>query len=280
LENLYNEYLTIFTQQNNLDNNNITITDEDINNISTKMNITARIRRLATILKYNHDIRPIIKDSIELNKRNGKIEKEYNIKNIPLDNTTRWNSTYKMIRVTLEFRPILEYINNNTNNKEFKLLMLTNTDWKALIQLYRIFNVFVKPSIELQGQFYTTLNKSLLYAYKVHDKLNDLVRELQQDKRNNMHLAAYYDIYIAAILSGINKLDKYYPKKFEKKRIDQFIPEIISTVLDPRFKLHHFSRGEKLFFYDEITIIIRSLFITEYNRVKALLYPSSNTITI
>jgi hypothetical protein len=40
----------------------------------------------------------------------------------------------------------------------------------------------MKPSIKLQSQFNTTLNKLLLYAYKVHNKLNDIIRELQQDR--------------------------------------------------------------------------------------------------
>jgi hypothetical protein len=128
LKNLYDEYFTIFIQRNNFNNsNNVTITNEDINNISTKMNVTARIRQLATILKHNHSIDSIIKDSIKLNKHNRNIKKTY-VKNIPLDNNTKWNSTYNIIQVTLEFRPLLEYINNNTNTKDFKLLILTDTD--------------------------------------------------------------------------------------------------------------------------------------------------------
>jgi hypothetical protein len=73
----------------------------------------------------------------------------YNITKIPLDNTTRWNSTYYMIKVALDLQQAIVYIANNTTNKEFKLNTLTEVEWLQLKELKSIFEVFVKPTIKL-----------------------------------------------------------------------------------------------------------------------------------
>jgi len=73
------------------------------------------------------------------------------LKKIPFDNITRWNSTYYMIKVTLELKEVVLYILNLTINNELKKYTLTNTDWEALQELNNIFTIFASPIIKLQG---------------------------------------------------------------------------------------------------------------------------------
>ena len=70
-----------------------------------------------------------------------------------------------MIKTALELKEVIIYISNLTTNTEFKNYTLTITDWAALQDLADIFAIFVTPTIKLQGQVYTTINKSLLFIY-------------------------------------------------------------------------------------------------------------------
>jgi uncharacterized integral membrane protein len=54
-----------------------------------------------------------------------------------------------MIKVFLKLKEPLIYINRNTTNVEFNYLFLNDIDWRILIELQRIFEIFVKPSITL-----------------------------------------------------------------------------------------------------------------------------------
>ena len=66
-----------------------------------------------------------------------------------------------MIKKTLELKEPLIYIVKNMENDEFKELIMKNNKWEILIKLHNIFKIFIKPTIKLQNQIYTTLNHSL-----------------------------------------------------------------------------------------------------------------------
>ena len=111
-----------------------------------------------------------------------------------LDNTTRWNSTYYMIKATLDLKEPLIYIERNITNPLFKKIALSKADFLALKELERIFIIFLKPSIKLQAQLYITLPKSLLYIYKIFNKLEALNEEfIRESKKPN--LVSYLLIY-------------------------------------------------------------------------------------
>ena len=70
-----------------------------------------------------------------------------------------------MLKITLELKEAWRYINNNTINTTYKELFFIETEFNSLSNLKDIFEIFVKLSIKLQGQLYTTLNQGLLYIY-------------------------------------------------------------------------------------------------------------------
>ena len=49
-----------------------------------------------------------------------------------LDTTTRWNSTYYMIKTAIELKQPLTYVFRNTANKEYKRIFLFPAEWKTL----------------------------------------------------------------------------------------------------------------------------------------------------
>lgn len=101
-----------------------------------------------------------------------------------------------MIKGALELKEPLIYIEKNTTNKLYKEIALTNKDFLALKELKSIFYIFLKPSIILQGQFYITLPKGLLYIYKIFDKLEALDK-LYIEEAKKPNLVSYLFIYLS-----------------------------------------------------------------------------------
>ncbi|KAH6869903.1 hypothetical protein B0T10DRAFT_553575 [Thelonectria olida] len=102
-------------------NNNEPIEIEDNSNFNTIIN---RIRRISILIKYTTGNKLLLDEGIIKYKRENKLPT--NKKVIPLDNSTRWNSTYYMLEATLELKLALVYIFNNTNNKEYKEIFLSD----------------------------------------------------------------------------------------------------------------------------------------------------------
>ena len=91
-----------------------------------------------------------------------------------------------MLRTAKRLRNPLEYIGKMTKNEEYLKIQLTENDWLIIDHLISIFEVFVKTTVKLQGQLYTTLPISLLYIYVIHNKLKalkDEFNELQNDRQ-------------------------------------------------------------------------------------------------
>ena len=102
-----------------------------INNFTDNTNkikgLTNKIRRISTLIKYTREGQQLFNEGLEKYKKSGQIPTTYN-KKIPLDNTTRWNSTYNMIKTALKLKEVIIYILNLTTNTEFKNYILTITD--------------------------------------------------------------------------------------------------------------------------------------------------------
>jgi hypothetical protein len=207
-------------------------------------------------------------EGIEKYKKEGIINDDYNITQIPIDNITRWNSTYYMIKTALELKEPLIYISKNTTNIEYKRNILTDNEWLILIELRNIFEIFVKPSTKLQGSLYITLNMSLLYIYQIYNKLNNLKLIYKEKvKKSNS-----YNYLILAIDSGIDKLNKYFPVP-ENITLNilktYYKPFILNIILDPRFKIIHFKQNGLLYFYNNIEKDIINIFKNEYVKIKS-----------
>jgi hypothetical protein len=236
------------------------------NTTNTNLNITSKIRRISTILKYNTEPKKLFYEGIQKYKNDGIIPSNYNITLIPLDNSTRWNSTYKMIKTTLELKDAIIYVSKNTNNDEFQNIILNNNEWEALEELKNIFEIFVKPTTKLQGQIYTTLNYTLLYIYRIYRQLKDLLH-IYKDKARNAR-TNYYNNYISAINNGLEKLDKYYPQIITPTEVKKYKAFIISIILDPRLKLNHFEENGLLYFYPNIKNDVITMLKFEYIKIK------------
>ena len=83
-----------------IDNN-----DSNNSNINIKdLSITTKIRKLITLIKYTTENKKLLLEGIEKYKKEGLIPSNYKKNRIPLDNATRWNSTYNIISTTLELK--------------------------------------------------------------------------------------------------------------------------------------------------------------------------------
>jgi hypothetical protein len=174
-----------------------------------------------------------------------------------------------MIKIALDLKKAILYTANNTTNKEFKANILTEVEWLQLKELKSIFEVFLKPTIKLQGQIYTILNISLLYIYQIYKKLNSLISIYKQNKTTN-------NSFILAIQSGIEKLDKYFPQKVTAGILKGYYKlYILGIILDPRFKIIPFKDKGLLAFYSTIVEDITTILRYEYLKLKNELNPSN-----
>jgi len=84
-----------------------------------------------------------------------------------------------MIKAALEVREPLTYVYKNTDNKEYDKIFLSSAEWITLEHLERVFKVLVRPTIQLQSEYYTNINKALLFVYSIFNKLEALAEEFE-----------------------------------------------------------------------------------------------------
>ena len=77
---------------------------------------------------------------------------------IPMDNRTRWNSWYEMLRVLLELRPVVERYYQN-HEEELKEDILTPKDWKKLRMIKDFLGPFKRATLTAKGL--TSLDSTL-----------------------------------------------------------------------------------------------------------------------
>lgn len=97
-----------------------------------------------------------------------------------------------MLNTLLELKEPLIYISKITSNLEYKRLFLSNSDWVELEELKKIFLVFLKPSIKLQGQVYTTSQKALFYIYIIYNKLNLLYIYFSSKAESSLKVSNFF----------------------------------------------------------------------------------------
>jgi hypothetical protein len=111
-----------------------------------------------------------------------------------------------MIEATLDLKKPLEYIKLNSTNREFQEISLEDNEWDYLIYLKVLFEVFLKPSIRLQGQLYTTLSDSLLFIYIIYKNLNKLQQVYLRKIQQNEEVFIFYFIIIILFTNYIYSL--------------------------------------------------------------------------
>lgn len=95
-----------------------------------------------------------------------------------------------MVKILLELKEPLNYVRRNTNHHEFKSIYFDSLDWFILTELKKIFEIFVMPSIKLQGQVYTTMPKALLYVFKIYKDLDLKINYFELQRENNEELVS------------------------------------------------------------------------------------------
>lgn len=89
----------------------------------------------------------------------------------------------------LTFKDPLIFVNNNIIiNTEFKEIFIQDDEWAIIEELLRIFQVFYKPTVRLQGEAYITLSNTLLDIYSIFKKLNALKSEYNRRQRSSVSL--------------------------------------------------------------------------------------------
>jgi hypothetical protein len=103
-----------------------------------------------------------------------------------------------MIKTAIELQEPLTYIFRNTMNKEYKKIFPTSVEWLTLQQLEKLFLVLVKPTLRLQSEYYTNINKALLFVYQIYNQLEGLITDFESEAQEEPDLVSYllYNILI------------------------------------------------------------------------------------
>jgi hypothetical protein len=97
-----------------------------------------------------------------------------------------------MLKTFLDFKYPLLYVSKMTSSEEFNNHYLNSNDWFLINKLKAILEVFLKPSIKLQGEIYVTLPKGLLYIYQIYNKLNTLKDTFEIQYKRDIKLVYIY----------------------------------------------------------------------------------------
>ena len=57
-------------------------------------------------------------------------------------------------------------------------VQITEKEFKYLSIIKEVFKIFYYPSVNLQGEAYTTLNEGLLYIYDIYKQLDNFITRL------------------------------------------------------------------------------------------------------
>lgn len=145
---------------------------------------------------------------------------------IPLYNTTRWGSSFKMIERGIELKNVL-----NLWCSESRVEKLSELEWLELRHLHRCLKSFFDLTEFLQGEKYTTI-WMVLASY---NKLFDCLDEIMEVYPNS-----------ATLTKAFSKLKKYY------ELTNDCPANFIGTILCTKYKLNYFIENE---FEDELPYI-------------------------
>lgn len=142
-------------------------------------------------------------------------------KTVPLDNATRWSSTFKMIHTAL----ILKYeIITWCSEEEVNIdLLLSHEHWSQLKFIKKSLEKFSELTTYLQGQNYPTIHSTIPVFNILFDTLDDMHEEYPNFKGYKL---------------AFNKLKKYYALS------DDCPAHFIGTILNPNEKMNYFVKKQ------------------------------------
>ncbi|QBM91074.1 protein of unknown function DUF4413 [Metschnikowia aff. pulcherrima] len=154
-----------------------------------------------------------------------------------LDNETEWLSTYKMIERFLHFQKEINafleryklFDSRERERFEIDVVAISDSEWGNLTNLYRVLQIFVTPTIELQASERLTINMTFPHIFRLLETLKSI---------NNPTLGAENPYLARGILEAYKRIYSHYP--LYEANCEDLITLCICTALDPRFKLAYF----------------------------------------
>jgi hypothetical protein len=143
------------------------------------------------------------------------------------DNSTRWNSTYTMIKSALSLRVRLDGYMRYVAN-ELKENQLSDQDWSDLTELAELLMPFEKATLAAQGN-----NQGQGSIVSVLLSMDMLLSRLESMKEESVRISSAFQLSIDAAWA---KLDKYYGLT-ERSPI-----YVVSIILHPCMKMKYFQR--------------------------------------
>ena len=101
-----------------------------------------------------------------------------------------------MLTTAYDLKEPLLYIEKNTSHIEYKSIAFNSSDWFIIKNLIKIFEIFVKPSVKLQGQVYITLSTALIYIFKIYRELFTLKELFERLATQNDQLVSKFLYFI------------------------------------------------------------------------------------
>lgn len=174
--------------------------------------------KISDLVKKIHDLVTRIKSSAKIMSKFEELQKGLKIpqKKLKIDNLTRWNSKYLMIkRVILNKIAIIALISEKM--KKIADITISEEEWNRLSVLKDILRPFYKMTKKVcENETSISIIKPLLF---------NSYQNLLKISENDSEFAGF-------IKSCIRKFLKYYENMYEK--VEDFL--YLATYLDPRFK--------------------------------------------
>ena len=146
---------------------------------------------------------------------------------LSLDMPIRWNSTYDMLYKALKLQgPITAHCAAQQLDSSIRDIALTASDWSHLQDLLAFFQIFIRPSRQLQAEEYPTLNKAIPQYLRMINKLK--VQQTQFDTNG---------LIGDACKASISKLEEYYTLATSQRASHS----IVATICDPRLNWNVFN---------------------------------------
>jgi hypothetical protein len=147
------------------------------------------------------------------------------------DNSTRWNSTYYMIKRALKLRDQINVFSNK-HRKELEKDLLMDEEWDQLEAIHNILRPFKRVTKRLEGRAEKGECGSLWEGLPALETLLSHVELVKMEYASHKQLAI-------SLNEAWTKLRQYYEK------MDESSAYAAALMLHPRHKLHYFTKRWK-----------------------------------
>ena len=154
------------------------------------------------------------------------------------DNSTRWNSTYYIIKRALKLRDQIDAFSIK-HRKDFEKDLLTDEDWDQLEVIYRILRPFKRVTKRLEGRAENGECDSFWEGLPVLETLLSHVKLIKTEYVSHKQLTI-------SLNEAWSKLRQYY------ERMDKSSAYAAALMLHPRHKFYYFTKRWKTYLAEYI----------------------------